>query len=329
MRFIDEPAVTSEFQVAPLTDYPLLNLAEWRAVVDRSFVPLEIGEYGGVPFAARLRTASLEDVSLFEIVSTPHVVRRTPELIRRVEGRYFKLSLQLEGDAMLEQGDRSAHITPGDLAIYDTHRPYRLTFPHETRFMVMMFPHDLVDLPEADLARLTAVCFPQEDWLSRIVSRLFVELAENLQDLSGAHAARVVRSSLDVLVTLLSARLQGGDPSPLPRDHVVRRARAFIQDNLADPGLSPTTVAKALYVSTRHLHGQFADQELTVSALIRTRRLERIRRDLGDPIRAGDRVSSIASSWGMTDAAHFSKAFKAQYGESPSDYRARVLAAGG
>lgn len=314
--------------IAPLRgDGETLDLAAWQARVDRSFVPLQVRELDGVTFAGRLRTTAFEDVSLFEIVATPHVVRRTPALIEQVDGRYYKLSLQLEGTAELDQDGRHALLQPGDLAIYDTHRPYQLTFASHTRSMVMMFPHEYVDLSIREVAETTAVRLGREDGLSGIVSHFFVDLANNLDDLSGPHAARLVRSSIDLLVTVLSSRLHGVSPSPARRDTLLRDVRAYIQEHLSDPELSPASIAEAHFVSTRHLHGLFADEELTVAALIRTRRLERIRRALGDPLRAGDAVSTIAGEWGLCDAAQFSKMFKAQYAETPSAYRRRVRGA--
>ena len=59
----------------------------------------------------------------------------------------------------------------------------------------------------------------------------------------------------------------------------------------------------------------------TVSQWVRERRLEHIRRDLIDPRRSSEGIAAIAASWGFADASHFSKAFRAHVGVSPSSYR--------
>ena len=67
--------------------------------------------------------------------------------IARSDQRYFKLNLQLEGTGLLIQDNREAVLRPGDLAIYDTNRPYTLAFEEQARMMVVMFPHDALSLP--------------------------------------------------------------------------------------------------------------------------------------------------------------------------------------
>lgn len=57
-----------------------------------------------------------------------------------------------------------------------------------------------------------------------------------------------------------------------------------------------------------------------VAGLIRHRRLERCHRDLLDPLLADRSVHAIAARWGLTDAGHFSRAFRDTYGLPPGTY---------
>lgn len=299
-----------------------MSLDAWRTAVNGSFVPLEIDALDGVPFRGHLERTVVEDVSVFEILATPHVVRRTEELIARVEGRFYKLSLQLTGPAVLEQDGREVTLLPGDLAIYDTHRPYRLTFAERNRAMVIMFPHEAVDLPRDEVAQVTAVRFPRDQGLGRVVNPFFVELGRNMDQLVGPHASRLVHSALDLLVTMLSQELQQVRNGAVgPARSLAREVRQHILQNLGDPDLTPAAIAQTHYISTRHLYTIFSEEGETVSAWIRARRLEHIRRDLIDPLHAARPVSVIAARWGLLDAAHFSRLFKAEYGQSPAAYR--------
>jgi AraC-like DNA-binding protein len=106
---------------------------------------------------------------------------------------------------------------------------------------------------------------------------------------------------------------------------MLRRVQAYIDDHLPLPDLNPSTIAAAHFISTRHLHAIFHEEGLTVSSWIRTRRLDRCRRELIDPFAAHRPVSEVAGRWGFPDAAHFSRAFRAEFGESPSAVRARAI----
>ena len=66
---------------------------------------------------------------------------------------------------------------------------------------------------------------------------------------------------------------------------------------------------------------------MTVAGWIRSRRLERCRRDLADPSLAARPVAAIAARWGFSSAADFSRAFRTAHGVPPAEYRrfARVV----
>ncbi|EPH44212.1 helix-turn-helix domain-containing protein [Streptomyces aurantiacus] len=107
-----------------------------------------------------------------------------------------------------------------------------------------------------------------------------------------------------------------------------RRIDAFIQGHLADPTLSPTSIAEAHHISVRYLYQVFDTHDMAVAAWIRYCRLERCRRDLADLRLRSRPIGAIASMWGFSDAAHFSRAFRAAYGMSPREYRRRRLVQG-
>lgn len=100
----------------------------------------------------------------------------------------------------------------------------------------------------------------------------------------------------------------------------------YIRAHLADPELSPGTVADAHHISLRHLHRLFRQHGLTVAAWIRRQRLEGCWRDLTDAAMFSQPIQVIASRWGFTDNAHFSRVFRAAYGFPPSHLRRRAEA---
>jgi AraC-like DNA-binding protein len=62
-----------------------------------------------------------------------------------------------------------------------------------------------------------------------------------------------------------------------------------------------------------------------VSEWIRDRRLERCRRDLLDPALRHETILSIATRWGITSSAHFSRVYRQNYGRTPREERRRAV----
>lgn len=298
------------------------NISEFRAAVSESFVPLQVSTNGPDHFRGVIRGASVDEVHVNEVRATSHVVERTPELIARSDRSYFKLSLMLAGTGMLIQDDREAVLQPGDLAVYDTDRPYSLVFDDDFRTMVVMFPKHLISLPADMVGQLTAVRISGQGGLGGMVVPYLTQLAGNLDQLAGTTGARLAHSALDLVTTVFTRELGLDEVSADPHRALVQRIRSYIDRNLASTDLGPASIASAHFISTRHLHGLFQEQGVTVSTWIRTRRLEQCRRDLLDPMLADRPVAAIAARWGFVDAAHFSRAFKTAFGVSPSEYRA-------
>ncbi|MFJ2542415.1 helix-turn-helix domain-containing protein [Microbacterium sp. NPDC087589] len=298
------------------------NISDFRAAVSESFVPLQVSTAGPDHFRGIIRGASVDEVHVNEVRATSHVVERTPELIARSDRSYFKLSLMLAGTGMLIQDDREAVLQAGDLAVYDTDRPYSLVFDDDFRTMVVMFPKHLISLPSDMIGQLTAVRISGQGGLGGVVVPYLTQLAGNLDQLAGTTGARLAHSALDLVTTVFTRELGLDEVSTDPHRALVQRIRSHIDRNLASTDLGPATIASAHFISTRHLHGLFQEQGVTVSTWIRTRRLEQCRRDLLDPMLAERPVAAIAARWGFVDAAHFSRAFKSAFGISPSEYRA-------
>lgn len=100
------------------------------------------------------------------------------------------------------------------------------------------------------------------------------------------------------------------------------QCRSYIEQHLSDVELGPTTVAAAHHISVRFLHRLFEPTGSGVAEFIRRRRLDRCRRDLLDPELDTRPVAAVGARWGLVDAAHFSRAFKREYGRPPGEYRA-------
>lgn len=320
-------AIQQMAEVRPASsNFVARDFESWKSIVSQSFVPLHVTTKNEDQFHALMHYRSLGDVFISEIGAKSHTVERTPLLIARGDTRYYKLSLQISGVGLLMQDNREVVLHPGDMAIYDTDKPYTLDFDDDFRTLVVMVPQAAIDLPRDVVGQLTATRISGEDGLGRMVGPFLTQVAKNMDDLSGHSGLRLVHNTLDLITTLFHSQLDLAryDLAHGHRASLLQEIRAYIDDHLADPNLSPGAIATSNFISTRHLHGIFKEEGVTVSALIRSRRLEHCRRDLADPVFLSKSVSAIAAKWGFVDASHFSRLFRSAFGEAPTDFRQRI-----
>lgn len=303
-----------------------LNFEEWHVAAQQAFGTLHITTpEDKSDFEVGLEAIHVGDIDLFDMRTPAHRVERRAADIPAAEKGYCKLSLQLEGSSILEQDGRRCVLEPSNLAVYFTQRPYVLEYPAPQRTLVMIFPQSFVNLPDSDLEKISAVPISRESGLGRVAVPLFEQLAGNLRALEDIYAIPLVRSALDMLVSVIASDLLADTDNTESLNHQVRR---FVAAHLADPELGPRMIADSLFVSVRHLHSQFSRGGETVGSYIRRVRLDKIRDSLADPRFASDTIQAIGSRYGLVDAAHLSKSFTARFGISPSAYRRSVLGKG-
>lgn len=304
------------------------SIHEWARLSSISFPPLTCTTTAPRTFRGGMQTMEAGKVHVAHMRFNPHVVERNPVVAGDAGSGRYKVGLQLEGRAIVEQAGNASVLEAGDMVLYDTSAPYRLEFPDESRLLVLMFDHAALDLPPHPVSQLRAQRFGPEDPVHRMVGSFLTSLADHMNDLTGMTGQRMGNSALDLLTTSLNRELDGrADVSSDETDRLRASVHDYIEAHLADPDLDPATIARAHYISVRRLHQIFHDEGTTVSLWIRTRRLERCRRVLEDPVSAGMPVGRVAARWGFTDGAHFSRVFRAAYGSTPSQVRMRALSA--
>jgi AraC-like DNA-binding protein len=303
---------------------PRTRLDYFRHAVADTIVPFGMRMVAGHDLSARILTGRIGTVHVTKVSCPPMTASRTSTLIRSSDPDMLKIDVQVRGHTVFGQDDREAALAPGDFTLVDLSRPCRLAdrdVRHEV--VAVMFPRALLPLPRNELSRLTAVRIPGDHGGGALVSSLARQLPAHLDDYGEADGARVGTAMLDLLTVALSARL--GREREVPRETRQRalllRVRAFIEERLGDPELSPGSIAAAHYISVRYLYKLFETQQTTVSSWIRQRRLERCRHDLLDPALRDETVGAIAARWGLMDPAHFSRTFRAAYGLAPTEYR--------
>jgi AraC-like DNA-binding protein len=296
-----------------------------RHAVRDTIVPFDLRVDAEPDFRSQLVAGSVGTLDLTAVAGPSLEAARTPRLIRRSDPELLKIDVQTRGRSVFEQDGREAALRPGDFTLVDLSRPCHLacTGEPDQEIVAVKFPRTWLPVPAQELTRLTAVRVGGQHGLGALVSALVVHMHERLDDYGPADRTRLSTALADLLTVGLAGRL---DLRPLvPREGhrrvLLLRIRALVDQRLGDPALTPGVIADAHHISVRYLHKLFEAEGTTVAAWIRARRLERCRRDLLDPALRARPVHAIGARWGLVDAQHFSRAFRAAYGMPPAEYR--------
>jgi AraC-like DNA-binding protein len=302
--------------VVAADDVPAASRREyWLHRLDETIGPLDL-RTSGLDGRDRLRFGEIGPLRVVELsAGGPGVARLAAS---RPGPEVCKIDVLVRGSGVVEQDGRQARLRPGDLAFVDLSRPVRWAMA-PMRLVAVVFPRALLPLAADDTTRLTGVRIAGDRGPAALASSLARRLAVELDEYG--NGTRLGAAVLDLLAVALAARLDRDVPPHTRRRALLLRVQAFIEQRLADPELSPSTIAAAHHISLRYLYALFADEEASVAGWIRQRRLERCRRDLLDPALQEWPVSTIAAQWGLGNAAHFSRAFRAAYGVTPVEYR--------
>ncbi len=301
---------------------PARRIEYWREMISSSFVSLDCEVPRSDDFSGSVSNGELRDVQVSRVVAGAQRVARTPARIRQSPEDFFLLSFQLRGNGRVVQGERDALLGPGDFALYDCTRPYRLLFDQSFEQIVLRLPRVLLSRRMARPERVTAIPFRSGRASANLAFGFVAGLANELPSLAPATQAVFHQALVDILVgTLAEPMGEDHGRAPSSRHALRQRICQFVEDHLAEPDLDCRRIADAHGISSRYLSKLFAEEDLHLSEWLWTRRLDRARAAIEASTSTGLSITRIAYEWGFKDPAHFSRAFKARFGRSPSELR--------
>ncbi|MFD8788049.1 helix-turn-helix domain-containing protein [Kitasatospora sp. NPDC059599] len=315
--------------VLDTTEVPSADRAEyWHEAVSRTFVPLDVSLPDGVPDPGTITSHRLGDLQVALVEAGPQRVERSAALIARGGEDHLTLALQHRGTARLVQDGHRVELRPGTFAVSDAGRPFAKDLPDAFAFTAFHWPRSAAGVREEDLRVLTATAFQGTggtDDTARLVAGYLECLSRSAGSMEPHVASWLATTALDLVAVLAQERRGRFVPeAPEAALATLARVKDHVLRHLGDPDLSPESIAAAHHVSVRYLHKLFRFEGVTVARWIQLRRLDVCRRDLAR--RSADRptVAAVAGRWGFVSASHFSRAFRAVYGISPREWRARA-----
>ncbi|MBQ0827212.1 helix-turn-helix domain-containing protein [Streptomyces tagetis] len=273
------------------------------------------------PLDATVRTHQFGGVRVSLVTGGPtELVRPSRQIDPRTDG-CLRVCRPLSGGVWVFQDGRHGSVRAPELICFDSTRPYKVVMPENFRMVDVTVRHRLVGLTAAEAEPLTARPWPGTEGLAALVSSLLRGL--------GRHG-REVETAVDLLggsVAGLTAALfaermrQVAEDPQVARQALMLHIQAHVRERLAEPALSPVSIARAHNISLRYLQKIFQEHGISPARWVRDERLARCRAELADPALDHLPVALVGERAGLYGASHFSRLFRDRYGITPREYR--------
>lgn len=269
-----------------------------------------------------LRAWQLPACAMIEVAAdAPLVIAREQSHITHSPREFFTVALMLEGQATLYQSGRNAELNANDLVLCDSRVPFEIEFKSEFRQILLNIPCQRLESRLLHPEEVTARAVAGRIGLPSIASSVLLTASRQASAL-GEHASLIEDHIVEMTTAVFGERRQLVDD---PGAAALRLARRFIETNLTDPKLSPSSTARALKYSRRRLYKLFEATGEGVAQYIRRRRLETAKSMLAAAPQRRQTISEIAYAVGFSDPTQFSRAFRKTFGIPPSDYQASII----
>ncbi|GAA3110160.1 hypothetical protein GCM10010464_86250 [Pseudonocardia yunnanensis] len=237
------------------------------------------------------------------------------------EDNRMLFTVQVAGGGYTLQRDRVAETAAGTGILVEARSPFERVTPTESQYLTLSLTRELLPLRAAEIndacARSIDPAAPAMQTLGAYLGQLF-KVAEGLtvpQRLDAGHAA------IDLVVMALRDVVPSVPSSDGSAAVLLEMMLMHVREHLADPRLQVEELARRHKVSVSHLYTLFDRIGTTPGTYLREQRLLAARAMLSDPRYARLGMSDIAAAVGFVEPRTFLRAFRREYGMTPSSWR--------
>jgi len=273
-------------------------------------------------FEAELCFDALGPVGIVRTVSRAATIEHSEAHVRQTAERNAFLIMPIQGTATLSCCGREAVLGEGDFALSDSFMASKVVLHSTHRALLLAVPYRLLEIHVPQPEAVLGVPMSGRCGLGQTIHVLLQSLwAQAERGLPPQYGQQVADSLLALIATAyaIERRVDVAESSLM----TARRAqiKRFIETHLRHPDLNAVAIAKALGLSPRYVRMVFAAENEHISAYVLRRRLEECARQLCQQPWLRRSITETAFDWGFTNTAYFARAFKQQFGVTPSRYR--------
>ena len=256
--------------------------------------------------------------------SAPVMAAKTTSDVSRSSAEYVYAFCVLSGEIDAEQGEDALRAQQGDLLILDGMRPTKISY------MGQVSDRLIIKIPKARYATKANPAglrnrVIQQDNLVLPLRKCVSFVVENAGTLSKAE----ISAFYDAIAALVPFSAGMLSPAKEQRRDVpehsalLQRILDRINQELANPDLTPAFIATEFGISARYVHHMFAGLGVTFTAYVVEKRLSNIKNDLLSGPGRGPDIYTLAYRWGFNDLSTFYRAFNKRFGCTPGQLRKR------
>ena len=300
----------------------------WQSVVSDTFFPLDTTMADAQTFTGDLSTWDLGIVGLSQMRCDGVLYKRHKRHFLDEIDSSLLITIPRKGDVGFSQNARRTVCSPGGFLVERGDLPYEFWHEQTNELLVLKVSSESVRTRIGPTDRLGALSFDGTQGIANYFLDVVETTARHVEVMDDTARSTAGMHILDLLCLSIRKddRVLDSNTSSVRAAHL-HRAEQFIRNNLGDHDLSSTLVAAACNVSLRYLQQLFSDADKSVSGFIREKRLIRAYEDLS--VRGPtSTVAEIAQKWGFSDQPQFNKAYRAQFGCTPTETRKRATRSG-
>lgn len=268
-------------------------------------------------FQARGRRRWIQDLALVEAACDPCQGMRGRRRAALTENAFLGVTVLRGGSETLVVGDATFDMRPGDAVAWRSDQPIRFQVHSPQAKQTLIVPLTALAEMSGGKRQFGPLLLDRTAPATELFTGYLALLARTMDRLSASEVRAARSAALELLIP--AARRQVTAENGGAIEPPIALLQNWIEQRLLSGDVTALSIAAAHGMSVRGVYRVFEEAGETVGAFVRARRLARARRDLAAG--AGS-IADVAVRWGFSDPSHFARAFRAEYGCAPRDYRA-------
>jgi AraC-like DNA-binding protein len=312
-------------QISTASCAPRDRSRHWHETIAATYFPLDLRFAEADRFAGELRLWDLGDVSLSRLATEPLEYRRMPNHFRGERDEHYLVTLPVRSEVLFSQCGKDVRCCPGGLILERSHEPYVFSHDQAADLWVVKVSAAALGGRIRQPDRFCSLQFDATQGGGGLFADMLELIPRRVENQSEQLRTTIGRQLVELLVLALQEdeRTLAAGGTAVRAAHL-SRIEACVRRRIGDSSLDSETIARACRISVRYLHELFRDADTTLGGWIRDQRLEACREALGDPF-GNETIAEIGYKWGFSGQAQFSRAFRAQFGVPPREYREQAL----